>query len=71
MTFAELALWAAQIYAAAGFAAGVAFIAFGIGKVDPAAAGFRPLFWVVVLPGCIVLWPLVLRRWMAVRAAGA
>jgi len=65
-----LLLWdAAQIYAAAGGVTALAFLAFGLTRVDPSARGaygFRPL----LLPGLILLWPLVLWRW-AVLARGA
>jgi len=49
-------------YAALGLAVGVAFLMLGIDRLDPAAAGcyaFRPL----LLPGLILLWPLVALRW--------
>ena len=53
---------AATLYAAIGLGVGVAFLLFGIERLDPPAAGahaFRPL----LLPGLALLWPLVLRRW--------
>lgn len=49
-------------YAALGAAVALAFLVFGIERIDPAARGayaFRPL----LLPGLILLWPLVLWRW--------
>ena len=52
----------AQIYAVFGGAVAVAFLFFGIDRVDPAARGsyaFRPL----LIPGIVLLWPLVLARW--------
>ena len=48
-------------YAALGAAVALAFLTFGIERVDPAARGayaFRPL----LLPGLVLLWPLVLWR---------
>lgn len=56
-------------YATAGLAVGVAFLLFGLARMDPAARGafaFRPL----LLPGLILLWPLVAWRWWRF-AAGA
>lgn len=65
-----LALWrAAEAYAAMGAVVAVAFQAFGLDRVMPSARGaygFRPL----LLPGLVLLWPLVLWRW-AVLARGA
>ena len=49
-------------YAALGVAVALAFLTVGIERVDPAARGahaFRPL----LLPGLVLLWPLVLWRW--------
>ena len=47
---------------AIGILAGVAFLFLGIDRTDHAARGayaFRPL----LLPGLVLLWPLVLLRW--------
>jgi hypothetical protein len=65
MAFAEILLAVLAAYAAAGLAVGLGFLAFGIDRTDPAARGayaFRPL----LLPGMVLLWPLVLRRWRRV-----
>jgi hypothetical protein len=64
MAGAELVLRAARIYATLGVVVALAFQAFGLARVDPAARGtygFRPL----LLPGLVLLWPLVLWRWAA------
>jgi hypothetical protein len=50
------------IYGAVGMIVGLAFLFIGIDHVDPAARGayaFRPL----LLPGCVMLWPLIVVRW--------
>ena len=49
-------------YPALGAAVALAFLTVGIERVDPAARGahaFRPL----LVPGLVLLWPLVLWRW--------
>jgi hypothetical protein len=59
-----LLLSLAGAYAAAGLAVGLAFLLGPIERATPAARGahaFRPL----LLPGLILLWPLVLWRWPA------
>ena len=59
---AEALVSAAVGYAAAGLSVGLAFLAFGLDRIHPAARGahaFRPL----ILPGLALLWPLVLWRW--------
>ncbi len=53
---------AAMLYGAAGLAVSALFLLWGIDRVDPAASGayaFRPL----LIPGIVLLWPVVLMRW--------
>ena len=53
---------AVTIYLAVGFVVGIAFLFLAIGRFDPAARGayaFRPL----LLPGMMLLWPVVALRW--------
>ncbi len=53
-----------------GAAVAVPFLAFGIDRIDANARGsytFRPL----VVPGVLLLWPLVLWRWWALERDGA
>lgn len=68
---ADLLVVAATAYAAAGGAVAAAFLLFGLDRVDPAARGayaFRPL----LVPGLMLLWPLVLWRWRVLaRRPGA
>ena len=52
-------------YGAAGLLVGVAFLVWGIERLDATAVGayaFRPL----LLPGLVLLWPWVLQRWRRV-----
>ncbi|WP_346909853.1 hypothetical protein [uncultured Roseibium sp.] len=51
-----------MVWAAAGLVTGIAFLLYGIDRIDEAAEGayaVRPL----LLPGIVLLWPLVLWRW--------
>ena len=54
-----------KIYAAIGALVALAFLVFGIDRIDAAhgAYAFRPL----LVPGIVVLWPLVLWRWQALE----
>jgi len=54
------------IYVALGLVVGLAFVIFGVTRVQPAAltVGAR----ILLLPGATALWPLVLRRWLQARA---
>lgn len=52
----------AAAYGLAGLVVACAFLFLGLDRLDPAARGayaFRPL----LLPGLVLLWPLVLLRW--------
>lgn len=61
---AELIVWAVKMYLWIGLGVAGLFLLFGIARVDASARGayaFRPL----LVPGLALLWPLVLRRWLA------
>jgi len=53
---------AATWYAYAGLAVAAVFLTWGVGRVEPNARGawaFRAL----IVPGVVLLWPVVLARW--------
>lgn len=59
---ATLIIDAVGIYALLGAVFAAVFLLWGIDRIDPAAAGayaFRPL----LIPGLVLLWPLVAARW--------
>ena len=63
MTIAEFIVAAFKVYFSAGGAVAVAFLLYGIDRVDPAAQkayAFRPL----LVPGIVLLWPIVIWRWV-------
>jgi len=51
------------IYLAAGLLFAVPFIADGVQTIDPAAARGSWGFRLLILPGSVVFWPLLLQRW--------
>lgn len=56
-------VWLATLWLYAGAAVAALFLLFGIDRVSPDARGaylFRPL----LVPGIVLLWPLVLWRWV-------
>lgn len=66
---AQLLIDLAAGYALLGLAVALGFLLLGLERVDPAARGafaFRPL----LLPGLVLLWPLVLWRWRVLARAG-
>ncbi len=64
MDAARIVIEVLQYYGYVGLAVAAAFLLFGIERVDAGARrsyAFRPL----LIPGCVVLWPLVVCRWVA------
>jgi hypothetical protein len=62
MLIGTLIYWLAFTYVCCGGAVAAAFLAFGLDRIDPSARGglaFRPL----LVPGLVLLWPLVLVKW--------
>lgn len=60
---AELLIDIAGWYAAAGAVVAALFLLAGIDRVEPAARGSW-LFRVLLVPGLVLLWPIVLLRWL-------
>ena len=68
MTPAETIVRVVEFYGFAGIAVAALFLTFGIDRIDASARGsymFRPL----IAPGVVVLWPLVLLRWLSLERA--
>ncbi|WP_298295510.1 hypothetical protein [uncultured Litoreibacter sp.] len=62
MNEAELILMVVKIWGGIGALVAVAFLTFGMDRLDEDAQGayvFRPL----IVPGVLLIWPLVLWRW--------
>ena len=62
-----IALYAAALYVAVGFVVALAFLTFGVTRAlpepIPVSTGARVLF----IPASIILWPLVLSRWLKAK----
>jgi hypothetical protein len=57
-------LWLLTGYAGIGLVFALAFTAVGAARIDPNARGGSFGFRVLILPGAIALWPVLLRRWL-------
>jgi len=57
-------LLALALYAAAGFAVAVAFLALGVTRVLPEPAPVTLGALIMLFPGAAALWPYVLIRWL-------
>jgi hypothetical protein len=69
VTAAEWIVIAVAAYAAVGLAFGLAFVAVGAARLDPAARGTSVVFRAVILPGSVALWPVLLWKWVGRTAA--
>ena len=63
MVAAEIITGFLGVYALLGTIFATAFVVRGIGFVDPVAKGSTIGFRLVVFPGVVALWPLLLRAW--------
>lgn len=53
------------LYAVAGVVFALVFLLLGLTRIDHGAKGAGLGFRLMILPGLIVLWPLMLVRWLA------
>ena len=67
---AEKVLSVAGLYLAGGVAFAFAFFALGLRRVDEAAANGRLGFKLLILPGVVAIWPLLLWTWILARPPG-
>ena len=70
MAAAEIIIAIASWYGAIGLAVAALFIVFGLNRIDPSAHGSY-LFRVLIVPGIVLIWPLVLLRWARLEFRGA
>ena len=64
MNIVTILLLVVAVYLIAGLFFGIAFIIKGVTRIDEAALGSGWGFRLIILPGSIVFWPLLLKKWM-------
>ena len=52
------------IYLAAGLIFAIPFVLKGVTQIDEGAIGSKWGFRVIIIPGVMVFWPLLLKKWM-------
>ncbi len=70
MIAVKILLLLGLVYLLAGFVFAVFFLMKGINKVDTAAHGSGWGFRLIIIPGTIALWPLLLNKWMKAKTTG-
>jgi len=61
-------VWALSLYAVVGLIFAIPFVIRGVGRIDPVARSGTVGFRILIIPGTIALWPLLLGRWIGGRA---
>ncbi|QEC68946.1 hypothetical protein FRZ67_17125 [Panacibacter ginsenosidivorans] len=64
ITFISIIFIATAIYLAAGILFTIIFQAKGLSKIDEGVHGSSWAFKIIIIPGCIVFWPVLLRKWI-------
>ena len=64
----QILAWIFVLYVAAGAVTALAFVTVGIEKVLPAGTPVSAATRMLLAPGALALWPLVLRRWLGKAA---
>ncbi len=62
-----MALYAAALYVAVGLAFALAFLTFGVTRALPEPIPVSPGARILFIPASIVLWPLLLTRWLKAK----
>ena len=65
---AEIVLALSTVYVAIGVVFGVSFVAKGLDRLDPAAHGVSIGVRLLLLPGSVALWPILLWKWVYPRS---
>jgi len=58
-----------ELYLAVGLLFAVPFVTRGVGRIDPTARSATWGFRLIIIPGAVALWPLLLTRWVSGRVA--
>ncbi len=63
-TVASWFVTALTVYLLIGVVVAIALVARGVQRIDPAAREGSLGFRLAIFPGCVALWPWLLRRWL-------
>ena len=67
MIAVKTALIMGLVYLAMGIVFAIAFLLKGIEKTDLAAHGSGSGFRLIIFPGTVALWPVLLQKWMNIK----
>jgi hypothetical protein len=69
IAFANILTVVLGLYFAVGLLFAVPFVLRGVSRIDPVAGGSSWGFRLIILPGVVALWPLLLNRWRRGRGS--
>jgi hypothetical protein len=55
------------IYLICGLLFSIPFVIRGVTKIDEGAQGTKLGFRIIIIPGTVIFWPLLLRKWLKTR----
>jgi len=64
----QILLYIMVIYLLLGLVFAIAFVLIGATVIDDTARGSSAGFKIIILPGSILLWPVLLKKWIAKRS---
>jgi hypothetical protein len=64
MNIVYIILIIAAVYLVAGLVFAIPFVIKGVDKIDEGALGSGWGFRIIIIPGTMVFWPLLLKKWM-------
>lgn len=69
MVILEVIAWIVITYLFCGFLFAIPFVSIGVSKIDEGARGSGWGFKLIIIPGTVVFWPFLLRKWMRAHRA--
>ena len=64
MELVNILLLVSAIYLSVGLLFAIAFVIKGVDKTDEGAHGSTIGFRIIIIPGAMVFWPLLLKKWV-------
>ena len=70
-TIINIILTGIIVYLLCGIVFSILFISKGLQVIDEGAHGSGIGFKLIIMPGCIIFWPVLLKKWINTRSAAA
>ena len=64
----EIIFMVVAIYLVCGLIFTIPFVIKGVNDIDEGARGSSPGFRIIIIPGTIVFWPFLLKKWIDIKS---